>query len=265
MSCSKLTIENIPSNRKCQRILHRIVYNTEACPVCGHALKYTDAYAWCGMCRKKIRVRSNTWLKNSKLSFRTLFILILAWQQRCTPGDIATLVGVSYPTIQLWFMRFRFHLPRDAEPLKGYVEIDESFFGKRKHNHQIIVLGARERKGRLKLQPIPNREEGILESWILENIDRASMLYTDLWRGYQNIGWYGYGHEPENHSMGQLKNTTTAENIWSVAKRQLQKQYGRFILKHLYTLIPEWGARRNFPHLFTSPQMYLQECLFRFL
>lgn len=265
MSCSKITVHDVPSNRKCQRTLHRIVFGTEACPFCGTALKYTDPYAWCGKCRKKVRVKAVCWLRSSKLSYRQIFTLILAWQSRCTPGDIVTLVGLSYPTIELWFRKFRDHLPRDTDPLKGLVEVDESFFGKRKHHHQTIVAGAKERKGRAKLRIIPDREEGTLETWLLESVNTASKVFSDLWKGYQNIEWYGYAHEPHNHSLKDFAGTTHAENLWSVAKRQIQKQYGRFHRPYLEGLLKEWEARHNFPELFTQPETYLRECLFRFV
>ena len=265
MSCSKYTVLDIPSNRKCQRLLHTIVFGTEDCPACSGPLQYQDAYAWCRPCRKKVRVKAACWLRHSKLSYRQVFILVLSWQQRCTPGDIVTLVGLSYPTIEKWFGVFREHLPRDEGKLGGVAEMDESFFGKRKHGHQTLVAGVREREGAIRLRIIPDREEGTLETFLLEHVRADSKLHTDAFSSYQNIEWYGYAHEVCNHSRRQFSGTARQENVWSRAKRHIQKLYGRFHRPYLELLLKEWEARHNFPTLFTTPESYLRHCLFRFI
>lgn len=265
MSCSKTTVLDVPSNRKCQRKLHRLIFGTEACPECAGGLKYTDSYAWCGACRKKVRVRSVCWLRYSKLSYRTIFILVLAWQNRCTPGDIHTLTGLSYPTIQAWLSRLRSKLPRDDTRLEGIVEMDESFFGKRKHHHQTIVLGARERGGNIRLRTTESRDEGSIETFLLKHVRTDSVLHTDSFSSYHNVSWYGFAHETCNHSAGNFSGTARTENIWSRAKRHIQKLYGRFHRPYLELLLIEWEARHNFPELFTNPEAYLRECLFRII
>jgi hypothetical protein len=143
--------------------------------------------------------------------------------------------------------------------------VDESFFGKERHGHQTIVIGAKQRSGRAKLEIIAERDEGTLETWLLKEVSTVSKVFTDLWGGYRNLEWYGYAHEPHNHSKKDFSGTTEAENLWSVAKRQIQKQYGRFHRPYLEGLLREWEARHNFPELFTRPETYLRECLFRFV
>jgi hypothetical protein len=118
------TVHQIPGERKCRRLLHEIVFGSPlGCPTCGALLLERADYCWCKACRKKIRVKAATWLKGSRLSARTLFLLLFAWQQRATPGDTVKLLGLSYPTVSRWFERFRIHLPSDTTLLAGVVEM----------------------------------------------------------------------------------------------------------------------------------------------
>jgi transposase-like protein len=255
------TVKDIPGERKCQKNLHMLVFGTKRCPLCDNALRYTPAYAWCKQCRRKVSARAATWLKYSKLPYRTLFVLVFAWQQRSTPGDTVKLVGLSYPTVERWFSRFRQYLPEDLAVLGGEVEMDEAFFGKRKHHHQTIVLGARERKGSIRLRVAPERDEREIELFLMEHIQTDTKLFTDAYSSYHNVSWYGYAHEVCNHSAGHFAGTARIENVWSRCKRHIQKLYGKFHLPYLKGLLREWEARHNFPELFETPENYFRECL----
>jgi len=189
--------------------------------------------------------------------------LLAAWQHRATPGDCVRLLHLSYPTVQRWFRRFRAALPREEEKLRGEVEVDEAFFGKRKHMNQVLVMGMRERSGKLRLRHIPDREEGTLERVLLQEVDTATRLHTDAWSGYLNVSWYGYAHEVCNHAQKDFSGTARIESEWSRMKRHMRKLYGRFHLPYLEELLREWEARANFPEVFTTPTAYLKVCLFR--
>ncbi|MDZ7785796.1 MAG: hypothetical protein U5L95_01595 [Candidatus Saccharibacteria bacterium] len=46
-------------------------------------------------------------------------------------------------------------------------------------------------------------------------------------------------------------------------KRYMRKLYGCIPTKHLRSILDEWAARQNRPNLFTTPENYLDACLFR--
>lgn len=167
------TIRALPTEGKCQRRLHQLVFGTEACPFCQSTLTYIPSYAWCKRCRRKVRVRAVTWLRSSKLSFRTLFVLLLAWQGKESPGAVYRFTGLSYPTIARWYARFRLSLPRGADPLDGVAEVDEAFFGRRKFGHQTIVAGVVVREGTLRLGVVNGREEA-LRSFVGTHLARGA-------------------------------------------------------------------------------------------
>jgi transposase len=257
------SIEDIPTEAQCRKLLERIVLGKECrCLFCGGQLKRNKRYYWCKFCRKKIWLKSFTWLRGSKLSYRKIFILVLAWQKKVNPGSVKTLVGLPYKTIDHWFSLFRDHLPREEELLDGLVEVDESYFGKKKFGNQRIVIGAVMRQLRkLRLKIIPNAGQDELEDFIWAVVSPESKLFTDANPGYYDIRSWGYGHEIWNHSRGHFAGTNNIENVWSVIKRQIRRIYGQLRTERLEEFIVEWEARANYPALFTDPLTYLQATL----
>lgn len=259
-TCSKVTVRDLPTERKCMRLFHQIVYGTQSCPFCAQKLLYRLSYAWCPQCRAKIRVKSGTWLVGSKLSFQQLWLLILAWDTKQSPGAVKTLTGVSYTTARRWYSKFRARLPKDNSVLGGVAEVDESFFGRQKFGNQTLVAGLRLRGGPVRLAVINNRGYYELKNFVEPRLAKGSLLLSDAHSGYGGLELL-YARETCNHSKGQFAKTAGIENIWSRCKRQLRRQYGAFYPFHLKGLLREWEARHNFPELFTSPEAYLKGCL----
>jgi transposase-like protein len=144
------------------------------------------------------------------------------------------------------------------------VEVDESFFGKQKYDNQKIVIGAIEPKTRkIKLQIITDREAETFESFIETSVHTKTTVMTDSHSSYNDLDFLGYTHYSFNHSKGEYSNTNMIENLWGVIKRYMRKLYGCIPTKHLQFILDEWTARQNRPSLFTSPENYLDACLFR--
>jgi IS1 family transposase len=197
-----------------------------------------------------------------KLSYQQLVVLILAWQRRMPPGPVKEFTGLSYTTIARWSWRFRKHLPQDNGLLEGIVEVDEAFFGRKRHHNQLMVVGAVERYGRLRLRIIADREQDTLEAFLLASVDTKSQVCTDGWSSYQGIQYYGYDHWMCNHSEYEFGETNIIESVWSNCKRQLRRMYGKLNNQRwLATFMRELEARYNFPELFKNPIDYLQVCL----
>lgn len=255
---------SIPSNYQCRLLVEKIVFGKDVvCPKCRSTLHRGRNYLWCRQCRKKWYPKSFTWLKGAKVSYQQLFLLIRSWQSNTPPGGIKSLVGLSYPTIARWYSRFRKHLPRDSELLDGIVEVDESYFGRKKYDNQQIVIGAVLRGVRkLKLKIIPNASQDELEDFIWESVRPTSLLHTDCNPGYYDMASFGYGHQLWNHSGGHFTGTNNIESVWSVGKRQVRRLYGQIRMRLLPELLVEWEARVNYPHLFQEPKNYLRETLF---
>jgi hypothetical protein len=255
------SVSKIPNEARCRELAEELILGKDLlCPHCQKELQRGHKeYLWCKYCRRKIRPKSLTFLKRSKLSYREVLILLICWQRNMTPGSIREFSDISYTTIARWYVRFRQLLPRDKGLLSGIVEADEAFFGKRKYGGQTIIMGVIERDSRkLRLSIIPDREQDSLEEFLVKNVSRESFINTDAWSGYSGLEWYGYGHFMHNHSIGQFKGTNLIENVWSVIKRAMRRMYGCISTKKINELIVEWEARWNFKELFDCPLNYLK-------
>lgn len=256
------SLADIPGEARCKQLMHELITNQKHHVPCGSkvAWKRGRDYGWCRVCRVKIRPKAATWLRGSKLSYRQLFFLLYAWQQRQSPGSIRIAIGISYPTIQRWYTRFRQHLPSDGgELLSGVVAVDEAWFGKRRHGGQTIVMGGIETDTRrLRLQVIPDADQDSIERFLEAWVTRDSHLITDAAAAYNDVEWLGYSRDAYNHSKGHFGQSNHIECIWSALKRHMRKLYGCIPTKYLQDILNEWMARHNQRSLFESPLAYLR-------
>lgn len=269
-----ISLADIPSEARCKQLIYELIAtktykskedknknnkNKSYCS-CGNKISWKREYGWCRVCRIKIRPKANMWFRNSNLSYRTLFFLITAWQARQSPGSMRMATGVSYTTIRRWYARFRSYIPSDGgEMLSGVVAVDESWFGKKRHGSQTIVIGGIETDTRrLRLQIIPDTDQDSIELFLQAWVARDSHLITDCAAVYNDVEWLGYSRESYNHSKGHFGESNHIECIWSSIKRHMRKLYGCIPTTHLQDILNEWMARHNQRSLFESPLNYLR-------
>jgi len=130
-------------------------------------------------------------------------------------------LGVTYKTAWRMFNKIRNHLmdETEAEPLSGDVEVDETFVGGKPResyrrevarkgwnmqtahwDRKAVVFGAVERGGRIRASVIPNSRGTTLHAKIGEYVLPDSMIYTDDFKAYRQLGKKGYQHKRINHS-----------------------------------------------------------------
>lgn len=256
------SLADTPSEARCKQLIHELVTKQKHHPPCGERIRWRRAreYGWCRVCRVKLRPKARMWFRGSKLKYRTLFFLLAAWQARQSPGSVRSATGLSCPTIQRWYVRFREQLPPDGgELLSGVVAVDESWFGKKRHGGQTIVIGGIETDTRrLRLQVIPDTEQDSIELFLQAWVSRDSHLITDCSSSYNGVEWLGYTREAYNHSIGHFGQSNHIECIWSALKRHLRKLYGCVPTTYLQGILDEWMARHNQRSLFESPLQYLR-------
>ena len=134
------------------------------------------------------------------------------------------------------------------EMLKGEVEVDEAWVGgleKNKHSDKKlrenwpqgkqVVLGMRERGGRIVVRPIPSNNRELVESDIFLAIEKGATIYTDEFTGYKNLHQW-YNHDSINHNKGEYvrENVTTnsIESVWAIVKRAYKGIHHQWSRKH---------------------------------
>ncbi len=218
------SLADTPSEAWCHRYIYQLTFSTKQCIHCDGKLRFRRNYAWCKLCRVKLSAKASTWLRHSKLSYRQIYQMIWCWQKRKPAGFIRDALGISYTSVQRWYARFRKHTPVDntEKLLVDLVEIDESFFGKKRYNNQKIVIGAIEpQTRRIKLKIIDDREQETLEGFVMANVATETVVMTDSHSSYNDLDFLGYTHYAFNHSKGEYTNTNQIENLWGVIKRYM--------------------------------------------
>jgi hypothetical protein len=206
---------------------------------------------------------SVSWLRNTKLDLKTIWLLLVCWQKKIAFNTTAELIGVSSVTVRRWYRRFQDNIVYESPILKGIIEMDEAFVGRRRHGNQKIILGAYERNSKkIVIRISPNRAQEATDRFLLKNVDRTSMVWTDGAGCYEGINeFFGYLHASCNHSKFHFGPTNHIECVWSVFKRYIRRTFHHYHKKWLPQLLREFEARWNAPKMFENPLNYLQICL----
>ena len=229
------TLMLLPKQRICEKCKDTMYIKKEAT---------IDDYIFkCALCRRKISLRRGTFFEGSKLTLWQIFALIyvdifdiyMSYEQLERQFHIS-----SHSTTCDWqnFIRevyldyFNTHRERIGGP-GIIVQIDESQICKRKYhrgrvlvNQNVWIVGGIDSNGNIfqALTEIRNRQ--ILEGIITQHVHGGSILWTDCWRGYNNLCNLYYSHETVNHSI-EFKtqhgvHTNRIEAIWGAIKRKFR-------------------------------------------
>lgn len=226
----------------------------DQCVACGHQVSLTAGTVFQGTRKPLV------------LWFRVI-ARFLTSKSGCSALEIARLHGLNYETAWTWLHKIRWLMDRSrGRPLSGAVEADESIVGGRKsgfHGRQlgtqkIAVLAAVECRGkgsgRLRLSPSASMSTVAINSFITRNIEPGTVVATDAFPGYRQLGDLGYGHQPTVLTVGNLyaseqngsKHFPRIHRVFSLLKRMLLGTYhGGISRKHFCAYLDEFVFRFN--------------------
>jgi transposase-like protein len=258
-------MERYQTEDKCYRDLEELRWpNGIACLRCGstkvsriHARRQFD----CDSCRYQFSVTAGTIFHDTHLPITKWFIavyLMIESRKGISANQLKRTLGVSYKTA--WYLCHRIRKAmQDAYPvpLKGIVEIDETFVGGKTvgkgHGHKgnkAVVVGAVQRDGKIALQVVAERDTATLHGFIKDTTaPETQAYYTDEWAGYKGIGDKDTYHETVNHRLDEYVrgdvHTNSVENVWSLLKRSIIGSYHKVSVKHLDAYLDELEWRFN--------------------
>jgi transposase-like protein len=178
--------------------------------------KINSFFFRCSRCKTTRQLKSTTWLDHSHLSFRKTIDLVYFWSTGTSQLQtrVESSVGSQTTTVD-WFRFCReicvaHLLIVDSGMIGGegvVVEIDESKFGHRKYHVGRVVegtwiFGGIERdSAKSFFEPVADRSESTLMEVIKRRIRLGTIIHSDMWKGYANLGKEGYYHYTINHTL----------------------------------------------------------------
>jgi hypothetical protein len=132
------------------------------------------------------------------------------------------------------------------------VEADETYYGGRCRfsagpRHKVPVLGVVERDGEVRAQVSDTASTRRAKTFLHENIEFDSTLYSDESKIYLWTKKYGIEHDSVNHARREYArhrvSTNTIEGFWSQLKRSIDGTYHRVSRKYLQLYVDEFTWR----------------------
>lgn len=278
MDMGKLMVD-FDTEAECRAYMEELRWrNGIECPRCGgkviSRIKARDQFD-CDSCRYQFSVMSGTIFHDSHLPLPKWFIatfLLCESRKGMSANQMKRILGVSYKTA--WYLCHRIRAAmKDAssEPLKGTVEMDETYIGGesrgRGHIPKEIVIGIRQRsedgyRGDLRFFHAKDVKSGTLARYIRENISTdVDVILTDDFSAYPaalreaNVSrkkHFAINHSKRIYAIGPI-HTNTVENASSLLKRGIVGSWHKVSAKHLAAYLDEMTFRfnnRKNPYLF---------------
>ncbi len=216
----------------------------------------------CNDCRRQFSVRTGTIFERTRIPLRKwLYAIYMIQTARKGISSIQLGKELGIQQKSAWFMLHRIREAMDPglELLSGVVEVDEAYVGgaeknkhanKKLHKRWIegkqIVLGMRERDGRIVLRPVHSGEKVVITDEILFAIEEGSTIYSDEGNAYRDLHLW-YTHEAVNHGIGEYVRdeitTNGMESVWAIVKRAHKGVYHHWSKKHGWRYLNEVAYR----------------------
>ena len=162
-----------------------------------------------------------------------------------TAVQIAQLTGLNRNTVNRLFAGLRERMAEACElesPLRGTIEVDESYFGPRRVKgragrgaaKKTPVFGIYKRDGKVYTEVVPDCSKAVLSAAIRGKVDLDSVIHSDGWRGYDGLVDMGYKkHLRVNHGVNEFSSREVRgnhingiEGFWGYAKTRLARFRG---------------------------------------
>ena len=259
-------IEDFSSGDKAREELEKLRWpDGVQCPRCEvktvTAIKDRHQYR-CLACEYQFSVTCGTIFNDSHLPLWKWFLAVYLMTESKKGMSACqiqrTLALGSYRTA--WYLCHRIRAAMkevNPEPLKGTVEVDETYVGgKRRHvgrgyrGNKTAVVGALQRSGPVRMETLKWVDKQKLHEFIHKTTaPETANIYTDENTGCNGIADEDTKHGTVNHSKEEWVHgdihTNGIESVWSLLKRSIVGSYHKVSVKHLDAYLDELEHRFN--------------------
>ncbi len=215
-------------------------------------------------CKSQFSATNGTLFNDSHLPLTKWFMalaIVVDAKKGISAKQLQEHLGIgSYRTA--WYMAHRIRKAMEEnQPTKmsGIVEVDETYIGgktirrgKRIRAEQAMVVGLREREGRVRFFHVPDAKKATLKSIVDGNIaTHVEEIHTDqaVVYPFARDVKFKRKHRSVNHKIHYVSpegnHTNTIESAFSLLKRGLIGSFHRVSQKHLHRYLNEFEYRFN--------------------
>lgn len=239
------------------------------CPSCGvettfHKIASRKAYSGAD-CGHHIYPCAGTIFQDSRTPLQIWYYaiyLFIATRYGVSAKELQRTLGVTYKTA--WRMG---HQIRDLmskadvfTALRVHVEIDEPLVGGRMpvaksgkigrgSSNKTIVLGMKQRGGKIVTEVIPNVKMANIKPIVLETVEPGTKVSTDELLSYCLLENYGYDHGSVSHAKNAYArgehHVNSVDGFWNLFKTSEKSTHVHISAKHMQRYLNEFSFRSN--------------------
>ena len=241
------------------------------CEKCGkdatfHKLENRRAYS-CSACGDHVYPCAGTIFQGSRTSLQSWFYAIYLFintRHGVSGKELQRTLGVTYKTAWRVGQQIRDLMTKadGFEMLKGHVELDEAYVGGHRPGKRgrgaagkTIVMGLKERGGKLTTAVIPNVKKDTLRDVVLANVEAGSIVSTDELYSYGLLTGDGFKHGAVKHGAkewayydyrtGAVHHTNHVESFWKLFKASIRGTHIHVSSQHMARYLGEFSFRSN--------------------
>lgn len=274
---SKLTVrqffERFPDDETCLAHIMDVRHGLRhVCRSCGqeatfHRMTSRRAFA-CSRCGDHVYPTAGTVFQDTRTPLQLWFYaiyLFVTTRHGVSGKELQRALGVTYKTA--WRMGHQIRkLMENADGfamLQGHIEADETYVGGHRPGKRgrgaagkTIVMGLKERGGRVTTEVIPNIKKATLREVVLRNVEPGTTVSTDELFSYSLLTGDGYHHgmvrhvgkewSRFDHEHGVAHHTNNVESFWRLFKKSVASTHIHVSKKYMRRYLSEFTFRSNY-------------------
>jgi len=276
MSIEKLTVRQFfarfPDDQACLNHVMEVRYGMRhVCRKCGvdatfHKIGERRAFA-CSACGDHVYPCAGTIFQDSRTSLQSWFYaiyLFVTTRHGVSGKELQRSLGVTYKTAWRMGQQIRDLMGKvdGFTMLQGHVELDEAYVGGHRPGKRgrgaagkTIVMGLKERGGKLSTEVIPNVKKETLRGVVLNNVEKGATVSTDELMSYGLLEGDGYEHGAVKHGAkewayydyrtGATHHTNHVESFWKLFKASVRSTHIHISSQHMQRYLNEFSFRSN--------------------
>ena len=231
-----------------------------------HRLANRHAYC-CANCGHHVYPCAGTIFQDSRTPLQVWFYaiyLFVTTRHGVSGKELQRTLGVTYKTAWRMGQQIRTLMSKadGFEMLQGHVELDEAYVGGHRPGKRgrgaagkTIVMGLKERGGRMETVVIPNVKTDTLKAVVTSAVEPGSIVSTDELVSYGLLEGDGFRHGQVKHGekdyahydyrLGAVVSTNNVESFWRLFKKSVASTHIHVSAKYMQRYLDEFTFRSN--------------------